>query len=45
MLWRLPFFQVELPADAGVIEQYAAQVFARPAFQQSLTPAEQAMRG
>lgn len=44
MLWRLPFFQVELPADAAVIEQYAARVFARPGFQQSLTPAEQAMR-
>lgn len=44
MLWRLPFFQVELPADATVIDHYAAQIFARPAFRQSLTSAEQAMR-
>ena len=42
-LWRLPALGVKLPPSAVAIERYAKRLFARPAFQDSLTPAEEGM--
>lgn len=42
-LWRLPSLGVKLPPSAVAIERYAKRLFARPAFQNSLTPAEEGM--
>jgi len=44
LLWRLPVLGVDLPASAKPIQRYADRLFARHAFQQSLTPAERALR-
>lgn len=44
LLWRLPYFGVELPASAAPIQDYAERLFALPSFQESLTDAERAMR-
>jgi RNA polymerase-associated protein len=45
ILWRLPHWDNELPAQAQAIARYAHQVFSRPAFRQSLSRIEQEMRG
>lgn len=43
MLWRLQHYGVELPASAGALIKYAANVFDRDAFKESLTEAEKEM--
>lgn len=42
-LWRLPALGVKLPASAAAVDRYARRLFARPAFQASLTSAEKGM--
>lgn len=44
ILWRLPHWQVELPAAAQAVQRYAQKVFARPYFLASLSEAEREMR-
>jgi RNA polymerase-associated protein len=47
ILWRLPYWDVDtraLAAAAPSLERYAMKLFARPAFQRSLSTAEQLMR-
>jgi RNA polymerase-associated protein len=44
VLWRLPVYEIDLPPQAQPIIKYAAQVFARPGFRDSLSDAEREMR-
>ncbi|MCP3662729.1 MAG: stringent starvation protein A [Gammaproteobacteria bacterium] len=44
MLWRLPVLGVELPDQAKPVLDYAARLFERESFQQSLTEIEREMR-
>lgn len=44
ILWRLPAWGIQLPAEAKVIHKYAERIFARDSFQASLTEAEQDLR-
>ncbi len=44
LLWRLPHYMIELPIQAIAITRYAERLFARPAFQRSLTRQERALR-
>jgi RNA polymerase-associated protein len=44
ILWRLPTYGIDLGEEAGAIEKYMGEVFARPSFQVSLTELEQEMR-
>ncbi len=44
ILWRLPFYEVELPSQAGPLLKYADRIFARDSFQISLTEPEMEMR-
>ncbi len=44
LLWRLPLYGIELPAQAKPLLQYADRLFQREGFQQSLTDAERAIR-
>lgn len=44
LLWRLPLFEIELPRQAKPILDYAERLFARKAFQQSLSEPEREMR-
>ncbi len=44
LLWRLPFYGVDLPEAAAPIIAYGERLFEREAFQLSLTEAERAMR-
>ena len=44
IFWRLPLFDIVLPAQARPIQRYMDTVFARPSFQFSLTELEQEMR-
>ncbi len=43
LLWRLQHYGVELPSSAGALITYAANVFNREAFKESLTEAEEEM--
>ena len=43
LLWRLQHYGVELPSAASALVTYAASVFNRDAFKESLTEAEQEM--
>ena len=43
LLWRLQHYGVELPSAAGALITYAANVFSREAFKESLTEAEEEM--
>ena len=43
LLWRLPMMGIEIPAQAKGLLHYAARMFERPAFQASLSEAEQEM--
>ena len=43
LLWRLQHYGVELPSAASALITYAASVFNRDAFKESLTEAEQEM--
>ena len=44
LLWRLPHYQITLSKQAGPLLDYAERIFARPAFINSMTAAEKAMR-
>jgi stringent starvation protein A len=44
ILWRLPRWQVDLPASVEALGRYAKRVFAHPAFRASLSIAEREMR-
>ena len=44
ILWRLTPWEIDLPAQAQPIIDYATLVFSRPAFRHSLSRAEQDMR-
>lgn len=44
LLWRLPIMDIKLPPQAKAINNYAERVFAREAFQASLTETERMMR-
>ena len=44
VLWRLPHYEIELPARAQPILKYASLVFARPGFRESLSEKEREMR-
>ena len=44
ILWRLPYYGIELPTRANVIEQYASRIFKREAFDASLTDKEREFR-
>ncbi len=43
ILWRLPFYDIELPASAKPLTNYMKRVFARPSFQASLSEQERDM--
>lgn len=45
MLWRLPVLNIVLPKQAQMVEEYAERLFARQAFQDSLSDAERDLRG
>lgn len=40
LLWRLRYFDIELPPQARALSRYAERLFARPAFRNSLCDAE-----
>ncbi len=44
LLWRLSYYQVQLPKQAAALMKYAERLFARPAFIEALTSAERGMR-
>ncbi len=44
ILWRLPIYGIELPAQAKPLIKYAERVFSRDAFQASLSDAERTIR-
>ncbi|MHB1565594.1 MAG: glutathione S-transferase N-terminal domain-containing protein [Acidiferrobacter sp.] len=44
LLWRLPYYEIELPRQAKPILDYADRLFARKSFGLSLTDAERQMR-
>jgi len=44
VLWRLPYFGIELPKTAQPIYDYAKRIFEREGFQASLTETEREMR-
>jgi RNA polymerase-associated protein len=44
VLWRLPKYGVQLPAQARALVQYGDRVFQRPSFRDSLTDLEREMR-
>jgi RNA polymerase-associated protein len=44
VLWRLPYYEIDLPPQAQPIIKYASLIFSRPAFRESLSDAEQEMR-
>ncbi|WP_205738191.1 glutathione S-transferase N-terminal domain-containing protein [Granulosicoccus antarcticus] len=43
LLWRLPSYGIVLPSAAAPVLQYARRMFARPAFQASLSDVEREM--
>ncbi len=44
ILWRLPYFGVQLPRQAKPIHGYAERMFSRPSFRESLSETELDMR-
>jgi len=44
ILWRLPYYEIDIPPQAQPLARYASLLFARPAFRESLSDAEQEMR-
>ena len=44
ILWRLPYYEIDVPPQAQPIERYAQLIFARPAFREALSEREQEMR-
>jgi RNA polymerase-associated protein len=45
ILWRLQYWQIDLPRESQAILRYQSVIFSRPAFRQSLSHAERAMQG
>ncbi|MBC8210949.1 MAG: glutathione S-transferase N-terminal domain-containing protein [Gammaproteobacteria bacterium] len=43
ILWRLPYYEIELPATSRPIKDYMKRVFSRPSFQHSLSEQERDM--
>lgn len=43
VLWRLPYYDIELPASCKPIANYTKRVFSRPSFQASLSEQERDM--
>src|SRR6187455_2250515 len=44
LLWRLDYYDVQLPKQAAPLMKYAERLFSRPAFTDSLTASEKVMR-
>ena len=44
ILWRLPHFGIELPAQAKAVQKYSENMFRRASFKNSLTEVEQELR-
>src|SRR5688572_990433 len=44
ILWRLPYYGIDLPPQAQAVTKYANHIFARPSFRESLSGPEQEMR-
>lgn len=44
ILWRLPRYQISIPAQAKGLHKYSERIFNRPAFKSSLTEREREMR-
>ena len=44
VLWRLAYYEIDMPVQAQPILKYASLVFSRPAFRDSLSELEQEMR-
>jgi RNA polymerase-associated protein len=44
LLWRLDYYDIELPKQAAPLLKYAERIFSRPAYIEALTPSEKAMR-
>ena len=43
ILWRLPYYDIDLPASAKPVTEYMKKVFSRPSFQTSLSEQERDM--
>ena len=44
LLWRLDYYDIQLPKQAAALMKYAERIFSRPAFIEALTPSEKVMR-
>jgi len=44
LLWRLDYYDIQLPKQCAPLMKYAERLFSRPAFIDSLTPSEKVMR-
>ena len=44
MLWRLSFYDIKLPKQAKVVEEYSQRLFERDSFQESLSEIERDLR-
>jgi RNA polymerase-associated protein len=44
ILWRLPHWEIDLPAGVPSVQRYLAKLLAHPALRASLSPAEREMR-
>lgn len=44
LLWRLDYYDIQMPKQSAPIMKYAERLFSRPAFIESLTPSEKVMR-
>jgi RNA polymerase-associated protein len=44
LLWRLDYYDIQMPKQAAPLLKYAERLFSRPAFIESLTPSEKVMR-
>ena len=44
VLWRLPYYEIDLPPQAQPIIKYASLIFSRSAFREGLSEKEQEMR-
>jgi RNA polymerase-associated protein len=43
VLWRLKYYNIDLPPQARAVNEYAERMFARDSFKASLTEAEKEM--
>lgn len=44
LLWRLEYYNIQLPKEAAPLMKYAERLFSRPAYIEAMTAAEKAMR-